>query len=113
MSSILPGFATRDVVVLRPGSLVDHGTAVDDWTAPLSHMISDCLVQPLAGSEIVSGNRDETVEAWLLIAPVDADLLPTDRVQLDADTVAEVDEPIRRFVNGLNHIEANLKRIKG
>ena len=69
-------------------------------------------MQPATGVENLLG-RDTITTLWTLFAPIDADILATDRV-LVYGTAYEVDGPVRRWATGvLDHKEVNLRAVAG
>jgi hypothetical protein len=109
----LPSFADQTITVIRPTWTDDHGTTVADWTTPTEHDVAGCSVQPLPGTENLA-HRDAVSTLWRLIAPVDADLLDTDRVRAADGQTYEVTGSIQRWLDGVNdHVDAELTRVEG
>lgn len=105
-------FGTQTVTVQRPALVSDHGTDVADWTAPVTHTLTGCSVQPAGGTEDPI-NRDSVTTLWTVYAPSTADVLDTDRVVVYG-VAYEVDGPLRRWAAGiLDHLEINLKAVSG
>jgi hypothetical protein len=71
---------------------------VRDWDAATSTPVTGCSFQPLEGSgfsEEVTVGRESVISRWVLYAPPDTDVLPTDRVQFDGVTYEVDGEPQR------------------
>lgn len=110
----LGGFGTQTVTVLRaPQGRDSHGNLVRAWDQAATHDLTECLLVPVAGTELVL-NRDEVTTTWALYASPDADLLDTDRVRTDDGTTYEVVGSVLRYQAGvLDHAQALLTRWEG
>lgn len=82
-----------------------------DWTNATEIDIPGCEVQPLPSTEYDAG-REAVTTRWRLFAPVDADIIASDRVRVDG-TVYEADGDVQLWGWGTPHIEALLKRTVG
>lgn len=97
---MLPSFATQSIIRLRPPVIDDgHGNDVPDPdldnATPLT--ITGCSVQPGASFED-RANREATLTAWTVYAPVDADVRATDAVRYEG-TDYRVDGDPQRWPN--------------
>jgi hypothetical protein len=99
------------VVVVRAGTSAEdeYGNEIPGWNDPTETTVTGCSVQPVVGTENLSG-RDTVVSRWQLFAPDGTDLLATDRVEWDGDTY-EVDGEVQRWgFPPLSHLVALLRR---
>lgn len=106
----LPSFATQSVTVLRAGTITDHGATVQDWSNPVAHAITGCSVQPGGGAEDLL-HGDVITILYTIFAPLDADVVDTDRVVVGG-VAYDIDGPVKRWETGvLDHIEVPLKGV--
>lgn len=108
----------RDTVTRVRAPLVtdEYGqpTSQRDWTAATRTDINGCGMQPLPGYAYTL-DRDAVVTRWRLVAPPDADLVSTDRIEWGGSTY-EVDGDVESWsspTGNLAHIKALLTRRSG
>jgi hypothetical protein len=84
---MLPGsIANQSVVRLRGGTGQDeYGNDIIDWANPGQAIIGGCSLQPAPTAEYTD-TREEVLTRWQLWAPVEADILHTDRILSDGVT---------------------------
>lgn len=104
--------ATQTVTVWRASVVTDHGNDVRDWGTADSHDLDNCSVQPAPGPEDRI-NRDAITTIWTVYAPITADVLDTDRVEVNGIRY-DIDGSVRRWQTGiLDHLEIPLKDVEG
>lgn len=74
------------ITVLRAPIIADdHGNDKRDWAHASSTIIDGCDAQP-QGSQETLVNEDQTLIAYLVLAPPGSDVRSTDRVELNGRT---------------------------
>lgn len=109
---MLPGvLANQTVVRLRGVETTDgYNNEIIDWSNPDQAVIPGCSVQPEAAAEFTD-TREQVLSRWRLWAPPDADIIHTDRVQVDGD-VFIVDGSVQRWSQlGLAHTTCLLRAL--
>lgn len=81
----LPSFADHAVTVIRPARVQDHGSWYDDWDNPEPpRLIEGCVVFP--GTSVEDNDRQNAEQVtYTVLAPMDADIRTTDKVQVDLE----------------------------
>jgi hypothetical protein len=88
----------------------DYGNDERDWTAATEQDVSGCSVQAEPSSEFTT-DRQTVVIRKHVFAPVDADVLPTDRIRWQGNAY-EIDGEPQREEHGtdLDHLLIVLRR---
>lgn len=103
---------TQTVTVWRAPTTTDHRNTIRDWANAVSHVVDGCSVQPATGSANRVG-REAITTKWVVYAPDGADVLASDRVEVNG-TRYDVDGSIRLWQTGvLDHVEIPLKDVEG
>lgn len=89
-----------------------HHNKIRDWDHAVTHDVDWCSIQPGATQEILQG-RDATLIEYTVFAPDGADILSTDRVQLDGKPFSINGEVIRWQTGILDHTVVFLQRWEG
>lgn len=106
------------VTVIRAAMVTDrYGNAVPGSTTETD--VTGCAVVPpgarlstTGGAEVVY-QRDTVESEMILMAPLETDILPTDRVR-HAGTTYDVDgQPSRFAMTNLRHVAVRLKSVTG
>lgn len=101
------------ITVVRAGFLTDrygNQTSERDWVNAAEHTQPGCSVQGQPSSEFTR-DRDTVVIRKELYAPVDTDLLATDRVRWEGNTYDVNGEPqVERHGTAVDHLYALLRR---
>lgn len=109
-------FKTQIITVIRPGTLLERGNQVDDWSSATEHQVTGCRLQPQAGQEGAGGRREDAVQRrWKLFAPQGADVTERDRVRHQGQ-VYEVAAYVQHWpspTGTLAHVEATLQWWEG
>lgn len=89
-----------------------HNTTVD-WATPATLDIPGCSVQPFPGMQVVD-QREAITTLFSVWAPVDADVVDTDRIRY-AGTDYDIDGSVQRWEIGtlLDHLLIQLKAVAG
>jgi hypothetical protein len=106
--------ATETIVRVRATTTTNtHGNATSSWDSPGVLTITGCSVQPVTGDEVIL-NRDAVTSRWQLFAPLDADLLSSDRVR-HRGVDYEIDGSVQRWPDfgGLGHTACYLTLVEG
>lgn len=105
---------TQTITRLRGVNSTDeyHNDTVD-WTTPTTVDIPGCSVQPFPGLQVID-QREAITTLYSVWAPVDADVVDTDRVQW-AGKVYDIDGSVQRWQVGstLDHLLIQLKAVSG
>ena len=107
-------FARDTITIKRPAVVIERGDKVFDWIHATTHTVSQCIVQPLVGEEVL-GDRDAVISRWKLFAPYHSDILSTDHVIHDG-VEYEVDGSVQPWpspTGTLVHDEIMLRKIEG
>lgn len=113
----LPPWCNDTITVSRAPLLTDrygNTTAVRDWANAVTHPVAGCSVQPSAGTEDLQ-DRNAVVNRWIVVAPVNADVLATDRVVHKGITYEVVSE-IRRphgATGDLDSTQFDIEKVEG
>lgn len=91
---MLVSFATETLVRLRPATVMDHGSPVQDWGDPEVAELPGWSLQPGASTEDTL-HREAVQIAWTGHGPYDADIRATDKVRLPSGDYSVVGEPER------------------
>jgi hypothetical protein len=104
--------------VLRAPYVTDkygNTTTQRDWANAVRSPLNGVSFQPDASTE-ATGDRGSVVTGYRLITRrgMDADILPTDRIEVYGMTL-EVDGEIGRYRTGgrIHHVEVRLKKVSG
>lgn len=92
---MLPGFCRRTITVQRAPLVVPRGSHERDWPHAVTHHVAGCSVQPAGTSLDVSEPRSNTTIRWTVFAPVDADVVKSDRILIDGTPYSIDGEPQR------------------
>src|SRR5215216_2703094 len=101
----LPSDADLVVERLRGTDISDtHGTTITDWSNPSVLKIEGCWIGPAGGGVEYRIDRQTVVTDEIWWGPVDADVLPKDRIR-DTETgvVYEVNGPVA-FLRGFHKV---------
>lgn len=106
----------RDTVTIvhAPTAQDSHGNAALDWASATKTPVPGCDVQPGGGYEMVQ-NRDYTLIAYTVCAPISTAVAPEDRVTYNGTTydVFGQPSPMRGFTPHLDYMEIHLQLRKG
>ncbi|MFG3476474.1 hypothetical protein ACGF3K_14580 [Streptomyces sp. NPDC047980] len=106
----------QSITILRAATTTDeYGNEKASWADPLRIPVSGVNVQPAAGSDEDTDDKQLTVTGWRLYTPrgMDLDLRETDRVEAEG-TVMQVVGKVARWPapgGGVHHIEADLREV--
>ena len=99
---------------LRPGVKTQRGTEMPDWENVGRLDINECLVQPSTTSLSQDGRVQGVTDGLTVCCPVDADILPGDRIEYYGDVYTIIGDPMLwRDVGKLEHMQLNLQRWSG
>ena len=105
-----------DTVTRQRALLVDdgYGNQVEDWASPATVLLSECRWQPLSSKEVLESRSGSEITARLM-APLDVDIAPRDRIVYSGVTYEVEGEPLRhRSPSGVAaHAEVLLRRFDG
>lgn len=106
-----PSIARETIQVIRAAEVIDHGSTYKDWTNATETPLSGCLSEPGLSSE----NFDLVKFDYVVYAPLEADVLSTDRVRLPSGVYEVQGDPTRLNTgNGrLSHTIIHLNRYRG
>lgn len=112
---MLPTFAKTSVVRIRPGTKLERGSTIYDWTSATQETINDCSVQPANTTLSQDGRVGGISDGMTLYAPFTADIQAGDRIQYNGNTYT-INGDVRRWespTGALKHIQADLVRYEG
>lgn len=107
-------FGSQIVTRLRAMLTTDeYHNDVEDWRTPNTATIAGCSVQPSGGSQYTDA-REAVTTLFTVWAPVDADVLDTDRIRF-MGTDYDIDGSVDRWQVGtaLDHLVIRLKAVSG
>ena len=102
------------IVRIRPAVKTERGSEVPDWENATRLTIDHCLVQPASTSLSQDGRILGVTDGLTACAPVDADILPGDRIEYLGDVYTIDGDPQKWVgVGRLEHMKLNLMRWRG
>ena len=111
----LPHFARQSVTIVTPGTIIERGQPVEDWSTPTRTTITGCSIQPGSG-ERDHENADGVTADYTVYLPPSAVVPRRARVELpttDGQFVLQGEpEP---WIYGLStdHVRIRLERRDG
>ena len=114
--TLSPTLADRTIVRRRAPEIANrYGDDERNWAAAATVTIDGCALQPASTGEVTDPTRTAVTTRWNLFAPPGADLLPSDRVDVDGVTYEIDGDPQDWSAPGgrLDHIAAALVRVDG
>lgn len=109
---MFPGVLAKLVCERAPMIDDGHGNLVANWPAAAAHDVEGCSIQPGATSEDLQ-HRDGSLIAYTVWAPIDADVLSSDRILLYGEPFTINGEIIRWATGILDHTVIFLQRWEG
>ena len=110
---LLPFWHTT-ITRIRPGTKTERGSTIPDWTNADRLDITGCLVQPSTTSLSQDGRIQGVTDGLTACVPVDADILPGDRIEYRGDIYTIMGDPqLWVGVGRLEHMKLTLQRWKG
>lgn len=112
---MMVSFATKTVVRIRPGTIMERGTPYPDWENATEVSIPNCVVTwngtALNQEGRILGINDNRV----LYAPLTADIKEGDRIRYGSKTYEIDGDPMdwNSPTGALDHYVINLKRYEG
>lgn len=91
---MLVSFATETLTRLRPVTVMDHGSPVQDWSVPDVAALPGWSLQPGASTEDTL-HREAVRVDWTAYGPYGADILATDKIRLPSGDYSVIGEPER------------------
>ena len=111
---MLPSFCNETIYRLRPGTKMERGSPVPDWSSPDRLRIDDCSVQPTATSTSMDGRILGVSESLTAYLPEDADVKAGDRIEYRGSAYTIMGEPkFWKGVRNLSNIQLNLQKWSG
>lgn len=99
---------------IRPAVKIERGSEVPDWENATRLAIEHCLVQPASTSLSQDGRILGVTNGLTACAPVDADILPGDRIEYLGGVYTINGDPQKWVgVGRLEHMQLNLVRWRG
>ena len=107
-------FWTQSITRLRPGTRIERGSTVYDWSNPDELEIPNCSVQPASTSLSQDGRVLGVNDGLTVYAPVDADVKAGDRIRFGESVYTINGDPlVWPGVARLAHVQLNLVRWRG
>ena len=111
---MLPSFARQTITRIRPGTKIERGSTVPDWSNVNEQEIYGCSVQP-AGTTLTQDGRIEGImDGLTAYVPEGTDIKASDRVMYDGNVYTITGDPrIWVGANRCSHVQLNLQRWRG
>ena len=111
---MLPSFARQTITRIRPGTKIERGSTVPDWSNVNEQEIYGCSVQP-AGTTLTQDGRIEGImDGLTAYVPEGADIKAGDRIRYGENVYTINGEPLLwPGVARMQHIQLNLVRWYG
>lgn len=111
---MLPSFCNDEIVRLRPGTKVERGSTIFDWSNPDRLLIEGCSVQPTATTLSQDGRVLGTSESMTAYLPEDSDVIAGDRIEYDGEVYTIIGEPkIWKGPLNMSNMQLNLTKWEG
>lgn len=111
---MLPSFCNDEIVRLRPGTKVERGSTIFDWSNPNRLLIEGCSVQPTATTLSQDGRVLGTSESMTAYLPEDSDVIAGDRIEYDGEVYTIIGEPkIWKGPLNMSNMQLNLTKWEG
>lgn len=111
---MLPSFADRTVIVVRPGAKAQRGTTVPDWSKTTEVEVTGCNVQtPTTGEEM--DGRTATSLAGTVYLPPGTDVRAGDAIEYRGHRFLVVGEPMvwDSPTGALDHVQVRITEWEG
>lgn len=111
---MLPSFCNDEIVRLRPGTKVERGSTIFDWSNPSRLLIDGCSVQPTATTLSQDGRVLGTSESMTAYLPEDSDVIAGDRIEYDGTVYTIIGKPkIWKGPLNMSNMQLNLTKWEG
>ena len=111
---MLPSFCNDEVIRLRPGTKVERGSTIQDWSNPDRLVIEGCSVQPAATTLSQDGRVLGISESMTAYLPDDSDVKAGDRIEYDGNVYTITGEPkIWKGPLNMSNMQLNLTKWEG
>ena len=110
----LQSFWRQSITRIRPGTKLERGNRVHDWSNPNELVIDECSVQPAGTSLSQDGRVLGVTDGLTVYAPEGADVKAGDRIRYGGNVYTINGEPLLwPGVARMQHIQLNLVRWYG
>lgn len=107
-------FWRQTIIRMRPGTRMERGSTILDWSNPDELVIPECSVQPASTSLSEDGRVLGVMDGLTVYAPVDADVKAGDRIRYgDSVYTLNGDPLVWPGVATMQHVQLNLQRWRG
>ena len=111
---MLHSFCNDEIVRLRPGTKIERGSTIFDWSNPSRLLIDGCSVQPTATTLSQDGRVLGTSESMTAYLPEDSDVIAGDRIEYDGKVYTIIGEPkIWKGPLNMSNMQLNLTKWEG
>ena len=113
---MLPSFAKQSIVIVRPGTKVERGSTIFDWSSDkvTKTTVNGCSVQPSTTSLSQDGRVLGISDSWTAYLPEGTNVQAGDHIEFDGNTYEINGEP-RTWTGAFtkSNIQLNLVRWEG